>query len=182
MKAIETRYKGYRFRSRLEARWAVYFDACGFPWTYESEGVVLPSGRHYLPDFLLADQLWVEIKPDPRGYVRKADLSMEHPLVAAVGAVEELARASGKDTLIVGGDPVEYTSGWFLADTDEFASGARFSLCRNCDGLALMSDAHGQARAYCGCDRALRRWPVETDPAFAAAARAARFEHGETPR
>lgn len=29
MKAIETRYKGYRFRSRLEARWAVFFDALG---------------------------------------------------------------------------------------------------------------------------------------------------------
>jgi hypothetical protein len=25
-KAIETHYKGYRFRSRLEARWAVFFD------------------------------------------------------------------------------------------------------------------------------------------------------------
>ena len=29
IKAIETVYKGYRFRSRLEARWAVFFDACG---------------------------------------------------------------------------------------------------------------------------------------------------------
>jgi hypothetical protein len=27
IKAIETRYKGYRFRSRLEARWSVFFDA-----------------------------------------------------------------------------------------------------------------------------------------------------------
>jgi hypothetical protein len=27
IKAIETSYKGYRFRSRLEARWAVFFDA-----------------------------------------------------------------------------------------------------------------------------------------------------------
>ena len=29
IKAIETYYKGYRFRSRLEARWAVFFDAAG---------------------------------------------------------------------------------------------------------------------------------------------------------
>ncbi|MCB6994492.1 hypothetical protein LI177_13475 [bacterium 210820-DFI.6.37] len=28
LKAIQTEYKGYRFRSRLEARWAVFFDAC----------------------------------------------------------------------------------------------------------------------------------------------------------
>lgn len=26
LKVIQTSYKGYRFRSRLEARWAVYFD------------------------------------------------------------------------------------------------------------------------------------------------------------
>ncbi len=31
IKAIETRYKGYRFRSRLEARWAVFFDALSVP-------------------------------------------------------------------------------------------------------------------------------------------------------
>lgn len=30
MKAIETEYNGYKFRSRLEARWAVFFDAFSF--------------------------------------------------------------------------------------------------------------------------------------------------------
>ena len=29
IKPIETIYNGYRFRSRLEARWAVLFDALG---------------------------------------------------------------------------------------------------------------------------------------------------------
>lgn len=29
IKPIETHYNGYRFRSRLEARWAVFFDALG---------------------------------------------------------------------------------------------------------------------------------------------------------
>lgn len=51
IKAIETKYKGYRFRSRLEARWAVFFDACGYNWEYESEGYALPCGTYYLPDF-----------------------------------------------------------------------------------------------------------------------------------
>lgn len=51
IKAIETKYKGYRFRSRLEARWAVFFDACGYNWEYEAEGYVLPCGTYYLPDF-----------------------------------------------------------------------------------------------------------------------------------
>ena len=52
-KAIETPYKGYRFRSRLEARWAVFFDVIGVEWEYEEEGYVLPDGTCYLPDFKL---------------------------------------------------------------------------------------------------------------------------------
>lgn len=63
IKAIETVYKGYRFRSRLEARWAVFFDERGDEWRYEPEGFELTSGR-YLPDFYLpAKKMYVEIKP-----------------------------------------------------------------------------------------------------------------------
>jgi hypothetical protein len=62
MKAIETRYKNRRFRSRLEARWAVFFDALGIQWEYEKEGYEL-DGMQYLPDFWLPEQdCWVEIK------------------------------------------------------------------------------------------------------------------------
>lgn len=53
MKAIETIYKWYRFRSRLEARWAVFFDAMGIEWEYEPEGFALDDGTNYLPDFFL---------------------------------------------------------------------------------------------------------------------------------
>jgi hypothetical protein len=35
---METRYRGYRFRSRSEARWAVFFDAAGVGWSYGDEG------------------------------------------------------------------------------------------------------------------------------------------------
>lgn len=52
VKAIETIYRGYRFRSRLEARWAIFFDAMGEPWEYEKEGFDL-KGVRYLPDFWL---------------------------------------------------------------------------------------------------------------------------------
>lgn len=74
IKAIETYYKGYRFRSRLEARWAVFFDALGVEYEYESEGFELPSGKRYLPDFKVKcwgyrgatsgppDNLWIEVK------------------------------------------------------------------------------------------------------------------------
>jgi len=62
-RAIETRYKGYRFRSRLEARWAVLLDTLGLKWEYEPEGFELPSGR-YLPDFKVAPCTWLEVKGD----------------------------------------------------------------------------------------------------------------------
>jgi len=52
VKAIETKYQGFRFRSRTEARWAVFFDTLGIEWDYEKEGYELPSGW-YLPDFWL---------------------------------------------------------------------------------------------------------------------------------
>lgn len=64
IKAIETRYKGYRFRSRLEARWAVFFDALDIRWEYEKEGYNLGDVGLYLPDFwLVNEQVWVEVKP-----------------------------------------------------------------------------------------------------------------------
>jgi hypothetical protein len=53
MKAIETRYKGYQFRSRLEARYAVFFDALDIDWEYEKEGFELGALGRYLPDFFL---------------------------------------------------------------------------------------------------------------------------------
>ncbi len=43
MKAIETEYNG--FRSRQEARWAVFFNSMGVPWEYEKEGYELSSGQ-----------------------------------------------------------------------------------------------------------------------------------------
>ncbi|MBT9314368.1 PDDEXK family nuclease [Leptothoe spongobia] len=56
LKAIETRYQGCLFRSRLEARWAVFFDALEIPWEYEKEGYDLGEAGWYLPDFWLPQQ------------------------------------------------------------------------------------------------------------------------------
>ena len=53
VKSIPTRYAGCHFRSRLEARWAVFFDALKIDWQYEPEGFVGCNGKSYLPDFYL---------------------------------------------------------------------------------------------------------------------------------
>lgn len=64
IKAIETVYKGYRFRSRLEAKWAFYFDVLGVEWLYEAEGFDLGPLGYYLPDFLFPGWgCWGEVKP-----------------------------------------------------------------------------------------------------------------------
>lgn len=79
IKPIETAYNGYLFRSRLEARWAVFFDSLGIRYEYEAEGYDLPplpkqealiadinnefGTIRYLPDFYLSDlDLFVEVK------------------------------------------------------------------------------------------------------------------------
>lgn len=67
MKPIETHWKGYRFRSRLEARWAVFMTAAGIRWEYEPEGFDLGELGWYLPDFICLHNPgrgpYVEIKP-----------------------------------------------------------------------------------------------------------------------
>lgn len=86
-KAIETRYNGRRFRSRKEARWAVFFDSLRLPWEYEKEGFELPSGR-YLPDFWMQKQdCWIEIK---------GSAATERELALA----GELAEATNRDVFV----------------------------------------------------------------------------------
>lgn len=69
MRPIQTSYRGYRFRSRLEARWAIFFDSLKIKWEYEPQGFHLSNGEMYLPDFFLPGfetekGMYVEVKPD----------------------------------------------------------------------------------------------------------------------
>ena len=65
IKAIEIQYNGYRFRSRLEARWAVFFDLIGLKYEYEIEGFEMDELR-YLRDFYIPSlDRWFEIKGKP---------------------------------------------------------------------------------------------------------------------
>jgi hypothetical protein len=58
--AIPTTYQGVRFRSRLEARWASFFDIAGWKWDYEPLDL-----DGYIPDFMLwfKKPILVEVKP-----------------------------------------------------------------------------------------------------------------------
>lgn len=87
---IQTHYDGHCFRSRAEARWAVFFNKMGIPYDYEKDGYAL-EGKPYLPDFWLPEHnYWIEIK---------GQLSTEEEQQKA----RCLATASGYDVFIFWG-------------------------------------------------------------------------------
>lgn len=103
LRPIETTYCGHRFRSRLEARWAIAFERCGIEWQYEPEGYQLPAGW-YVPDFYLPrfnSGLWIEVKPAGR------------PLTASeLDRAKDLARFSGHTVVFAIGYPTFGMAYW----------------------------------------------------------------------
>jgi hypothetical protein len=114
IRIIETSYKNYRFRSRLEARWAVYFDSIGITWEYEKEGFEWPDGIRYLPDFWFPQvKMWGEVKP-----FRFTDDELEK--------VKRLVIGTGHSCILLEGFPdakaYDVTSkSWIESDTEIYA-------------------------------------------------------------
>jgi hypothetical protein len=79
--AIPTKYRGVQFRSRLEARWAAFFDLAGWRWQYEAFDL-----NGWIPDFRLCGKVpaLVEVKP--------IDFSEFSDAEAAFKYIEGLAR------------------------------------------------------------------------------------------
>ncbi len=168
LKPIETHYRGYRFRSRLEARWAVYFDALSLPWEYEREGFDLGDGIYYLPDFWLPQvRMWAEVKAGP--------LSKEER-----EKCRRLAKQTGYPCLMLEGVPDAYAYWAMEPDRDSINGSAT-----ECD--YVLSNYHGYPQdehrfyASTGYEKGHRLdelWFDDVMPAITAA-RSARFEYGE---
>lgn len=63
--SIPTEYRGFMFRSRFEADFALALDEWDVTWEYEAKSFLLSNGQHYWPDFWLPlVGAWVEL----RGY------------------------------------------------------------------------------------------------------------------
>jgi hypothetical protein len=164
LRPIETIYKGFRFRSRLEARWAVFFDRCKQHFIYEDEGYRLPSGP-YLPDFYFpSGPHFVEVKPShllPRRHFefeQLGSLPIRDDLPRELVLAHELYRQLGLRPLsfvIVYGDPLD------VLDIDETRTGGSIQIGR--DGLRVGLGFIDSCFRLSAAD----------------AARAARFEHGE---
>lgn len=113
IKAIETYYNGYKFRSRLEARWAVFFRTANIEYQYEPEGYVLEDGRCYLPDFYLPEyRCYVEIKP-------KEITSIETVKRNLVSLVQD----NNYIAMLCVGDPMDNDITVFCADVTDSSAG-----------------------------------------------------------
>src|SRR5690554_4428220 len=60
---IETTYKGINFRSRLEAKWAAFFDLLGWKWEYEPVDL-----NGWIPDFQLQAKIERMFRRDDNSY------------------------------------------------------------------------------------------------------------------
>jgi len=178
VKPIETRAYGHRFRSRLEARWAVAFTEACIEWQYEPEGFDLGDAGPYLPDFWLPQvSMWAEVKAG-------------RPTAEEVGKAEALARESDFPCLLLVGPPAARAYWaihpqllWINVSGSEFGTLAVMDYC-----LFEGSDYHLTERRFYSCsgfaDPSV--FPMPLDPGYGShpaitAALSARFEHGETP-
>jgi hypothetical protein len=137
MKAIETRYNGYRFRSRLEARWAVFFDALELDWEYEKEGYDLDESGPYLPDFWLPDidsgGMWVEVKPT------------RDEAVAAWVRMTALSKFTVHLGAVVYGYPIDQDESEYLFCLDDGTGDYpyKFCVCPWCERVGFEHDGRG---------------------------------------
>lgn len=191
IKAIETHYKSYRFRSRLEARWAVFFERLGLKWEYEPEGFDLScyqplgyklSSYAYLPDFWLPGLgLYVEIKGS-------------EPTDEEIAKCNLLADHTQRATLLVFGLPYEnpgYLSCWDVTDSsagryERWATvlfhEPKLSVILHDDERAGRGDRDLYFRNFEDHVENLSVLPFyRVKHPAADAAKAARFEHGEKP-
>jgi hypothetical protein len=194
-KAVQTPYKGYRFRSRAEARFAVFLDSLGVKWDYELETVDLAEKGWYLPDFWLPEfTVWIEIKGadptfDEQQKARALAILSENPVYIFYGGMGVPEKGDGPYFRVEGGTrALAYGAiphvNWTRLPYPNYSF--VWSECQTCHAVDIVGvgPALEITRGICSC-------PGTTiTPAGARlrraydAARAARFEHGEsgTPR
>ncbi|MGZ4882162.1 MAG: hypothetical protein ACXV7G_14100 [Halobacteriota archaeon] len=99
-RAMQTAFHGTRYKSRAEARWAVFFWTLQIPYEYEPEGFVFDAEKvTYLPDFYLPEQdCFVEIKSISKG--ETPTLSYPRPKDEDIQKAALLNECWGKDVFL----------------------------------------------------------------------------------
>ena len=173
IKAIETSYNGYRMRSRIEARWAVFYDALGVDWRYEPEGYNL-NGVYYLPDFYLPEYGFIEIKgahPTKDEIIKCELLSNINTVFLFFGEIPEPVRYFADANYV--------DSAYIFYDGACADSGYSWCICKICGAINIQYG--GMAARNCNClDWKRYKGYNDDDPLLVkayTAARSARFEH-----
>lgn len=156
--AKPTTYNGYLFRSKLEAKWAVFFDRLGKPYEYEPEAFRCNDGSQYTPDFYLPELMirifgsekagaYLEVKP--LGFLSGLPYEQQ-PYLRRISS----ALPSNKLCLMVG-EPYEVLFTPFNPEnirlcpsSDNFFA---LSYCDECETLSIVS-RHDNHRACPNCE------------------------------
>lgn len=194
IKPIETYYNGYRFRSRLEARWAVFFDAMGIKYEYEPEGI-MEGDTPYLPDFYLPEfHSFFEVKRD------KFDMDKEE----YDDAIKKISFGAYTNTfagIIAFGDPVNDDLHIYCQESDDGGGGSysneiTIGIHPETKEPYLFALHDGRERTFFPSFNNIKLIPMTTDEYRKYSyddfvteevkqarykARQARFEHGEKP-
>jgi hypothetical protein len=192
IKAITTHYKGYKFRSRLEARWAVYFDSLGIKWEYELEGFEFKDGTKYLPDFWLPEiKMFAEVKAIELNEKEKYKceiLAKEsgHGVFMLIGVPERKAYYAIYCDVDVIGEPMKDSSGetGYMCQGDfvEYpGEELKYSFYNNNFALSNYHNyPSNEGRFYSAFDDAeIYEHEFDDIDKHITKARSARFEHGE---
>lgn len=159
---IVTEYRGIRFRSRPEARWAAMFDQFHWSWSYEPIDL---SG--YVPDFSVAfpgrRPLLIEVKgaslvyDDLQPHAQRICLSGWHGDFLVLGAGPFLDRTWPVLGMYAMWDR-ESDDGWHPADRAELID------CGVCHRISVRHASAGYRCAACGSDdRAAVAFPADIE-------------------
>lgn len=185
--AIETTYAGCRFRSRLEARWAVFFDALDLAWEYEPQGYVVgPEKLPYLPDFWLSDiKVWIEVKG--QASLRDVEVLTNAALAPEHGGLPQNTAGDDDVNLVVLSDipqvtgPIPVHMGLGPSPRGAHLVAFAASTARAC----LITWRHPFTPKNCPPEALTRSMSIDLGVGWRKAgeayiaARSARFEHGE---
>lgn len=161
IKAIPTRYGSVEYRSRLEARWALFFDYVGLRFEYEPGPFFWQDRLGYLPDFKLyipmlvyngvsfssiydnghhdsdcGSGLWFEVKPYNKKLTDKGKTK-----------INRFAKRCG--IILLQGDPFRYKANYLTITGDvTHMTLVRFIKVGNLVGLLAILTKDSKGRKY----------------------------------
>jgi hypothetical protein len=129
MRSIPALYNGQPFSSRLECRWATWWDLLGIPWAYEPEVLELAGEPTitYVPDFWMPTmRCWVEIK---------GEVIDDTAGLLIIEKCRRVAMQSDRPIILCFSDPLDTKCAVFRQD--RMHTDALWTSCLHCGAVAI---------------------------------------------